>query len=629
MTDSGAALANEALRLADAGRMHEALALVDRAIAAAPNNANYRYDRGCLLYSLGRGEDAIDAFEAAIALNPDFGDAHYNRALLLQHQGRMIEAAEGYQAAFTAKPTLAQAWNNHAGVLRAIGDFPNALISIERAIALRPGNAGAHYNRGAVLMALQRFDDAIAALQQALRLAPEHGGAQALLASCLLRVCRWTPLAPLAEHLIAKVKAGSSDVAPLALLWLSDDPLLQRKCAAANTAFVVGPNPPTRLWQGEAYTHQPLRIAYISTDFVEHPVGAQIVGVLEAHDRDAFEVHGVFVGPNDGSALSQRIAAACDHFHQVQRLGDEELAAMLREREIDLIVDLNGQTEGNRLRMLQHHPAPVQATFLGYAGTTGADFIDYILLDRVIAPFADQANFSEQIVQLPNSFWPFDSAIAPSAPPTRASVGLPENAIVFCAFNATRKFNPEMFAAWMRILAAVPDSILWLRKDRDSVMDTLRGEARSHGIDPARLHWAGRIDDRADYLARHACADLFLDTFPYGAHVTASDALWSGLPVLTRRGAGFASRVASSFLATLGLDDLVTSSLAEYEALAIALGNDRARLGALRERLIAARATSPLFQTARFVRDLERAYTHMIENARRGQSPRAFAVAPP
>jgi predicted O-linked N-acetylglucosamine transferase (SPINDLY family) len=324
--------------------------------------------------------------------------------------------------------------------------------------------------------------------------------------------------------------------------------------------------------------------------------------------------------------MHQRIVRACDQFHPVRALGDVEIASLIRRLEIDILVDLNGQTFGWRPGILKYRPAPVQAVYLGFAGTTGASFIDYVIGDGAVTPFADQAHYSEQIVQLPHSFWP-SAPLRETLPPiSRAEAGLPEEGFVFCCFNTHWKISLEMFQAWMRLLAAVPGSVLWLRKASDTITTALTREARMRGVDPARIIWAGREDSFARHLARHAQADLFLDTFPYNAHVTASDALWAGLPVVTRRGDSFVSRVAASFLHALELEELITPDIAAYESVALALARDPARLAALRARLADNRLTKPLFDVPRFVRDIEAAFDQMQARAGGGEKPAAFAV---
>jgi predicted O-linked N-acetylglucosamine transferase (SPINDLY family) len=481
-----------------------------------------------------------------------------------------------------------------------------------------------------MLLALSRYQEAQAAFENALALNPAHPDAPGYLAMAALRACNWPRLAQLMPHLLAAVRQGRAIVPPLTFLALSDDPVLQRICAEANLAAILTqasvPAAPPPKWRGERYGHDRIRIAYMSSDLRGHPVGAQIVDLLERHDRTRFEVTGVFLGRDDGSETHRRIRRACGHFHDVWDKSDEAVAGLIRAHEIDILVDLNGQTMGWRPGILKHRPAPVQASYLGYAGTTGAPFMDYVIADAVTAPFDHQSHYSERIVHLPDCFWPSDPRPVPPPPVSRAEAGLPESGFVFCSFNVHWKLTAEIFAAWMRLLAAVPGSVLWLRQANEGITRNLQRAAQDHGVDPARIVWAPRLSSFDQHLARHALADLFLDSFPYNAHVTASDALWAGLPVLTLQGGSFVSRVASSFLAALDLHELVTASLGDYEALALALARDPVRLAGLRARLAQNRLSEPLFDTDRLRRNLEQAFIVMVDRSRAGMPSASFAL---
>lgn len=625
-------LHHQALGLQQAGRPAEALAIFDQALALAPGHGGLHYDRALTLWALGRSDDALVGFQTAIRLKPDMAAAHYNRAVVLQRMGRLPEAMAGFDAALAIKPDLAEAWNNRAGILQEAGRDQEALDSIDRAMAIKPGNAASHYNRGVLLLSLYRLDEAMAALAQALALDPSHVGALGLMVSSAVRGCDWARVAQLSPRLLAEIASGKSAVPPLTLIAFCDDPVLQKSCAQANLALLLSntavPADPEPKWKGRRYDHDRLRIAYLSTDLRDHPVGAQIVPLLEHHDRSRFEIIGIFLGASDESRTHRRIVRACDQVHSVWDKGDEDVARLIRDLEVDVLVDLNGQTYGWRPGILKYRAAPVQALYLGYAGTTGADFIDYIIADAVVAPFASQAHYSEKIVHLPDCFWPADPS-PPALPAlSRAEAGLPPDGFVFCCFNAHWKISAEIFGVWMRLLAAVPGSVLWLRDAKDDSKPHLIAAAREAGIDPDRIVWAGRAEPFEMHLARHTLADLFLDAFPYNAHVTASDALKAGLPLVTLRGHSFVSRVAASFLAALELDELVTASLGEYEALALALATDPTRLASIRDKLERNRVTKPLFDAPRLARGIEAAYVEMTARARRGEKPAPFAVPP-
>jgi predicted O-linked N-acetylglucosamine transferase (SPINDLY family) len=420
-------------------------------------------------------------------------------------------------------------------------------------------------------------------------------------------------------------------VPPLTLLGICDDPYLQRRCSEINTmrslanvTFTAGPVPmgAGRPAKGRAR----IKLGYLSSDFRNHPVGLQIAGLLESHDRTRFEVIGLSIGHNDGSAARKRIESSCDQFHDLSSAGSYEAAQLIRRLEVDILVDLNGQTQGWRPAILKYRPAPVIVTYFGYAGTTGSDFVDYIIGDPHVTPFDLAPAMSEKIVQLPYCFWPADAKPVQPAPVLRAEAGLPEDAFVFCCFNASHKIRPALFDSWMRILRDVPKSVLWVRDASATVNERLRRQARRRGVADSRILFAGRIEDLSRHLGRQRLADLFLDTFPYNAHVTAIDALGAGLPLLTLQGKSFVSRVAASFLINLDLPELVTTTLSSYEEMAIALAKNPARLAAIRRRLQDAKATSILFDAASFARTIEAAFERMQHRHEGGEGPAGFSA---
>ena len=616
--------------LHDAGDFAGALAAFDAALATAPHVAAIHYGRGNALAMSRRLEPALEAYERCLTLDSGYLPAQYNRAMALVQFQRWQDALTAFDALVSKHPTMADAWNNRSGVLQALGRHEEALQSIEQVLKLRPDDMRALYNAGTLLLLLKRFDEAQRALAIVLERDPSHGDALGVLAAAALRGCDWETLERLLPRLLSAVQSGTALVPPLTLLALSDDPKLQMRCAQISTARsladagLVGAGPAPMA--GAAYHHDRIRIGYLSSDFRDHPVAAQVVGLLERHDRSRFEVVGLSTGRPDDGSLAQRIARACDRFLEIGAIGSREAAARIRQAEIDILVDLNGPTLGWRPAILKYRPAPVIATYLGYAGTTGADFVDYIIGDAQGTPMTLEATMSEKIVQLPGSFWPSDPHLPEPEAVSRAQAGLPADAFVFCCFNASHKIRPQMFDGWMRLLQSVPDSVLWLRDGDASTNARFRQEARARGIDDRRLIFAGRMDSFARHLGRQAQADLFLDTFPYNAHATAGDALWAGLPLVTLRGQSFVSRVCASLLFHIRLEELIAASAEEYEAIALSLAQDRGRLAELRRRLADARKTSVLFDMDRFVRGLEAAYAQMHGRAQRGERPSALKV---
>lgn len=597
------------------GRFSEALALYEEALITR-RSTELHCDRALALWELGRSEEAIEAYDTAIAISPASVTAHYNRAVMLYRLHRLPDALAGYDRAVSLRADLPFLWNNRAGVLQAMGRYIESLQSLDQALKLDANNARAHYNRGALLLLMERYDEAIAAVEDALRLNPNHPEALGVLASAALKSCNWSLVAELAPLIKTETMAGRVVLSPLMVLNCSDDPALQRKSAELNLAIDLAtahaPTHPKPLWHGEAYYHKRIRVAYMSSDLREHPVGANALSLFKNHDRRRFETVGLFTGQDDGSVLHQRIAKAFDHFHYVADSSDEAIARQIREMEVDVLIDLNGQTHGWRPAVYAYRPAPVIATWLGFSGTMGAEFIDYVIADAVVAPLDHQKFFSERILHLPNSYWP---AFTP--PSLRAidrdQVGLPASGFVFACFNNPWKIGASQFDAWMRLLHVVPHSVLWLRNDNEALTRKLRREANSRGIDPLRLVFAPRTGTLEDHLARHQAADLFLDTFPYNGHTTTADALAAGRPVVTMKGIGFASRVAASLLRSAGLADLITETLRDYEELASTLARDLDRLTMLRKQLIAPHQNAPLFAPSKFARDIEAAYIGMLE----------------
>jgi protein O-GlcNAc transferase len=627
MTGSAEHCHRQGVALLNAGDFAGALAAFDAALALAPHISALHYDRGNALAMLRRLEQAVEAYDRSLALEPAQPRAVYNRAMALIQLQRWDDALAALDGLVARHPQMADAWNNRAGVLQALARHEDALQSMEQVLRLRPQDARTFYNVGATLLVLKRFEEAQRAFARTLQIDPGHRDALGHLASAALHACDWETLEPLLPRLFSAVENGAA-VPPLTLLALSDDPRVQKQCAASNLkqnlagSALDGADPPAMAPQ--AYHHDRIRIGYLSSDFGDHPVARQIAGLLERHDRSRFEIVGLFTGREDGSDLYRRIVKACDRYFQLGAMGSREAAALIRDSEIDILVDLNGQTMGWRPAILKYRPAPVSATFLGYAGTTGADFIDYIIGDPHVTPFELAPVLSEKIVQLPRTFWPGGDAFAEPGPVSRAEAGLPRDGFVFCCFNSNHKIRSGMFDLWARLLKAVPGSVLWLRDGGPAMNERFRREAGARGLDVTRLCFAGRMESFARHLGRQAQADLFLDTFPYNAHATASDALRAGLPVVTLQGQSFVSRVCAGLLANAGLDELIASSMEDYETKALSLARDRGRLSGIRHRLASARQT--LFDLGRFTHEIEAAYLEMQARARRGERPEAFRV---
>jgi len=608
-------------------RYTEALAPLRDAHQGAPRKG-VGHRLGYCYLALGDFRNAEAVLEREVRAFPELVNARNALGIALVRQSRLEAALAVFLEAAKLDPRSTEASNNAGNVLGDLGRYEEAIPYLRRAIEAEPGLADTHHNLGLAFQALKRYDEATASLSTALELAPHSAYTLGYVLWNEMSLCRWRGLDARVDALRSQMRDANVPAAPFTFLAVSHSAEEQRHCAALHIREKV-PARPAPLWQGTRYRHQKIRLAYLSADFREHPVAQLTAGLFERHDRAKFEVYGISYGVDDRSAMRRRLMQGFDRFVDVLPLSDAGAAGSLRELEVDIAIDLQGHTTGARPGILAHRPAPVQAGYLGFPATTAADFIDYIVADAFVVPAEHQRYFSEQVVRLPDCFQVNDHhSVNPGRAPTRAEEGLPESGFVFCCFNNTYKLNPWMFDIWMRLVQEVPGSVLWLREENQAAGKNLREEARARGVDPARIVFARRLPALADHLARHRLADLFLDTLPYNAHTTASDALAAGLPLLTCAGSAYAGRVAGSLLRTIGLPELITGNLRDYEALALELARDRPRLADLRSRLGRNLATSPLFDTDRFRRHIEAAYTAMWEISQRGERPQAFAVEP-
>jgi predicted O-linked N-acetylglucosamine transferase (SPINDLY family) len=541
--------------------------------------------------------------------------------------GRHHDAGAAFDRALEADSNFAEAWLGRGTLLVSLGRHDDALAAIDRALALKAALPNAWVARGQVSYLEKRYDQALADWSKALELRPDQPGVDAARLRVRMHNCDWTDFDAACASVRSSVNNGKL-IAPFMLVAIPSAASEQLQCARrwieSNLRSVRGP-----LWRGERYDHDRVHVAYLSADFHQHATSQLMAGMFEHHDRSRFQISGISVGPNDNSDMRRRVEAAFERFIDAKPQGDDQIADLVRSLEVDILVDLKGFTQDARTGVLAMRPAPIQVNYLGFPGTIGAGFIDYIVADRTVIPEDHAHCYAEKIVWLPDSYQVNDHrrAIAEAAP-ARADFGLPDGGFVFCCFNDNYKITPSVFSAWMRILQAVDDSVLWLFEDNPTAAGNLRREAAARGIAPQRLVFARRLPNAA-HLARHRCADLFLDTLPYGAHTTASDALWAGLPVLTCLGETFAGRVGASLLNAIELPELVTATPDAYEQLAIELAKNPARLAALKAKLARNRLATPLFDTAMFTRNIEAAYTAMMERHRAGLSPDHIQLAQP
>ncbi|WP_310460696.1 tetratricopeptide repeat protein [Sphaerotilus sp.] len=585
------------------------------------------------LYSLAviwlRRQDtaaALELLERAVKAVVNFPPLWFAHATVLVNVGRRDDALRSYQCAIDLKPDFADALINSGVLLRDLQQHVAALTRFQQVLALQPDNVLALANAATLLTEFKRGEEAVALLEHLVRLAPHHDYALGMLCHEKLQGCDWSGFEALSQQVIDGVRAGQRSSKSLGLMAISDSAEDHQRCARlfAQQRYPVAATP---LWTGERYRHDRIRIAYVSPDLREHPVGHLMAGIFERHDKTRFETTGISLGVDDGSRLRERMTRAFDQFIDARQMTAVQIATLLRTQEIDIVVDLAGYTADSRAEIFTWRPAPVQVNFLGYPGTMGLACMDYILADRHVVPPDHWPFYDERVVYLPDAYLPPASGLQISeATPSRADCGLPPTGVVFCSFNHDYKILPAVFAVWMRLLLQVPGSVLWLMSRSERSQTNLRASARAAGVDPDRLVFAQRVPRVEDHLARYRLADLFLDTHPYNAHSTAADALLAGLPVLTCSGQSFPSRVAGSLLHAAGLPELVTHSVADYEQLALALARDPARLAALRARLGDRRQGGALFDVDGFTRHLETAYIAMWRQSQLGGARDALSA---
>lgn len=623
--DHADALVNRGNALVALARFDEALTTYQRALALAPNNAAAHYGMGNALAKLGRNDEALAGYDKALEAAGENADILGNRGSLLARLNRFDDALDSFARAIAAAPNSAQAYNNRAVVLMRLSRFEEALADYDRALAIMPDYEESLYGRGSALIDLNRHDEAIAALQDLLRRNPDYPYALGMLVHAQKTACDWRD--PAAENtMIQSIRAGKEVASPLALLAVSDSTSDKLTCSEILVRDKFTSSQP-RLWRGQPYGHERIRVGYLSADFRNHPVAMLTAGVFEHHDHRRFETVAFSYGLDDASPMRARLMRSFDRFLNVRTMSDAGIAALVRENEIDILIDLTGLTASARPGVLSLRPAPVQVNYLGFAGTMGASFIDYILADPTVIPESQQIFYREKVVYLPDCYLPHDRARIIGQAPSRAQAGLPERGFVFASFNNSYKFAPATFDIWMRLLRGVEGSVLWLSQANPAAMRNLRREAEARGVDATRLIFAPRLPAPEDHLARLGLADLFLDTLPYNAHTTAMDALWAGLPVLTLIGESFAGRVAASQLYAAGLPELIAETPAAYEQKAMAMAREPGALAKLKTKLAAARLHCALFDTERFTRNLESALHTMWRRVEAGAPAASFHVA--
>ena len=608
------------------GSAREAIACFEWAIREAGEFFEALHEIGVAHSATGDHALALAAFERAARINDRVPELQLNLGSCLLALQRPQQAVVHFERALKLQPQLARAWSERAMALAELGRLDDALASCDRALQFAPQDVYASMNNVALLARAGDADATREALSRLAQLPADTGYLRGYWLHDRMLACRWDGYPLLLQETCNRVLAGEQAAEPFALLPTGAEPAVLLACAkryARDQAVAApGPAPASR-----DVTARRLRIGYFSSGFGPHPTSQLIARLFECHDRTRVECFGFSFGPPISEPLGRRVMQSLDHFAEVANRDDAQIAALAREAGIDIAIDLNGYIEGSRPGIFAHRAAPLQASYLGYPGTMGADFIDYILADAVVIRPDEQRFYSEKVVRLPGSYQCNDdlAEIAPCAF-TREQAGLPSDGLVFACFNNNYKITPDVFEVWMRLLSAVPGSVLWLLEGHAGAPSSLAAEARRCGVDPSRIVWAKR-SSHGEHLSRHALADLFLDTFHYNAHTTCSDALRAGLPVLTLEGNTFAARVASSLLGAMGLPELVTHDAASYEARALELARSPQQLAAVRSKLLRQRESSGVFDARGFTRRFEAACEAIWARHVAGLPPEAIDVA--
>jgi predicted O-linked N-acetylglucosamine transferase (SPINDLY family) len=610
----------------DLKRFDEAIAHYDKALSLKPNYAEAWSNKGLTLHELRRYSEALIHYDRVLSLKPDYAEAWFNKGNTLHELRRYSEAMTHYDQALSLKPNYAEVWCNKGVILHELRRYDEAMTHYDKALSLKPDYAEAWFNKGASLNELKQYEKAIIQYDQALSLRSDISWLYGDITHAKIKICNWTGFEDALGDISKKLMANEKTVQPFSLLTLSDDALLHKKSAEINiqSKYPFNPvlGPILKCPKG-----QKIRLGYYSGDFHIHAIGYLMAELFELHDKSQFELIGLSFGPITSDEMRLRIEKSFDQFIEVGNKSDIEIAQLSRSLNIDIAVDLKGFTQDSRTGIFSHRVAPIQVNYLGYPGTMGADYIDYIIADKTLIPLESQSCYSEKVIYLPNSYQVNDrKRLISDRQFTRQELGLPEDGFIFCCFNNNFKILPATFARWMRILKAVDRSILWLLEDNAWAVDNLKAEAENQGISAHRLVFAERMP-LPEHLSRHRQADLFLDTLPYNAHTTASDALWTGLPVLTMMGKSFASRVAASLLTAISLPELIANTQEEYEAIAIDFATNPQKLAYFKKILSNNCHTAPLFDTPLFTKHIEAAYKKIYDRYHEDLRPEHMFIA--
>jgi predicted O-linked N-acetylglucosamine transferase (SPINDLY family) len=599
-----------------------------KSLECAPDRLSTLVNLTAALLQLRRYDEAETLIEKVRAQDPGSPEGLLNESFLYLARRQYAPALACLDKALAARGDYAEAYSNRGVILAQVGQLEAAVASFDEALRIRPDYADALCHRGDALRELGRLEAAVASYEQAIRVRPDYEYLTGTLLHARMQIGDWADHAASVAALGAKIRSGQKASLGFPVLALTSSAELQQHCAQVFVRDKLPPDESLGAFPKPSARRSKIRLGYFSADFHDHATSHLMAGLFEEHDRRRFETYAFSFGPTRNDPMRLRVFRAFGKFIDVREMSDRDVARLSRELGVDIAIDLKGFTQGGRPGIFALRAAPVQVNYLGYPGTLGAEYIDYLIADRIVVPESNLAYCTERLAYLPGCYQANDRqrTIANRAF-TRTELGLPQSGFVYCCFNNTYKISPEVFDSWARILRQVEGSALWLLADNPSATRNLRREAAQRGIEAQRLVFAERVPG-AEHLARHRAADLFIDTVPYNAHTTASDALWAGLPLLTLQGAAFQGRVASSLLTAIGLPELVATTPQEYEAMAIRLAREPELLTYFRARLSRNRLTQPLFDTALFTRYIELAYSRMYERHCQGLPPVTFDVSP-
>jgi protein O-GlcNAc transferase len=617
-----------------AGNLQQAEHICRKILKKQPNNFDALHLLGVVYYKLGNYDLATKYIEKALHFNSNIPDVYVNLGAVFRAKGQLDDAIASYQKALRLNPNIPDLHNNLGNVFLEKGQLDEAIASYQNALRLNPAHVSAYYNLGNILQEKEQLDDAITCYQKALQLKPDFDEACSKLTEQFQQTCAWQKFESMSAKLHDLTRNALNSQrkpaeSPFHNIMRYDDLSINFDVAKSwshDIARVMSGLKIDFLFDGRRTGKTKIVIGYLSNDFCNHATAHLMLSLFGLHNRDEFKIFCYFYGKDDGSYYRARIEHDCDKFVDIFSLSFTDAARCIYEDQVDILVDLKGYTKDNRLAICALRPAPIQVSYLGFPGTTGADFLDYIITDKIVTPEEHAPYYSEHFVYMPHCYQVNDHTQAIAEKDwKKVDFGLPESCFVFCSFNQPYKIDPLMFDVWMRILKQVPEGVLWLLLGNKTAEENLTREAEAKGIRSERLIFAERLP-KDEHLGRLRLADLVLDTRIYNGHTTTSDALWAGVPVIALQGSHFASRVSSSILSAMGLPDLITHSLEEYEALAVGLARNPVGLQEIRQRLAKNRLVAPLFDTPRFAKNLETAYKEMWKIFLAGEAPRGIEV---